>query len=199
MRKSGRPRRTLNALESAIRRDIKAASETTGGTRIRAASDTARIGALRSLLREVEALDPEVVADMRVNAPDAAVGSSVAGAMRGAEAETVFTARRGSDGNVNVERAAQTSQTSDSGQATTSTSNLLAIGHPHAPGAGREYPGVGDPGNVLTLGVPNIYSVNGNAYAIGWNGTRFTLSSVEGGLPGYNSAPDWVRNTFAPW
>jgi RHS repeat-associated protein len=193
-----RVRNTLNTLQAAIRRDIKAAEEPPVGSRIRAASDTARIAILRGQLRELRGLDPAALADMRVNAPDAAVGSGLASVMRGAEAEAVYTAS-GPDGSVTFGRAPQTSQTSDSGRANTSTANLRAIGHPHEPGAGREYPGVGDPGNVLTLGVPNIYAVNGNANAIGWDGSRFTMSSVQGTMPSYNSAPDWIRNTFAPW
>jgi RHS repeat-associated protein len=189
-------RQTLNSLKAAIRAEINQADEPAAGSRIRANSDTARIAVLQTMLSRLEGLDPEVVADMRVNAPAASVGQGLTGAMRGYE--RVYSAIPSEDGGVRYERASQSSSNEDSGRGN-SAPNALADAHRHRPGEGRGYPGIGDPGNVLTRGVAQIYAEGSNSNAIGWNGTRFTLTNMQGSMPSWGSAPQWVRDTFAPW
>ena len=191
-----RARQTIRSLMGAIRRDIRAADQPAEGSRLRAGSDNARIATLRTQLNSLGRLDPAVVADMRVNAPSGAIGTGLTNAMSGT-VEQVFTATT-SSGGVAIGRADQSSQTDDSGRAV-APRGLLAIGHEHGAGAGREYPGVGDPGNVLLQRVPSIYAQGGNSNAIGWNGSRFTMTNVAGSTPPYASAPQWIRDTFAPW
>ena len=115
----------------------------------------------------------------------------------GSASESLFGAT-GSNGIVSYERLNQSSQTSDSGRGAAAP-GLIAMGHPHGPGSGREYPGIADPGNVLLFGVPSVYSQGVNSNALGWNGTQFTLSNVEGASPNYIGAPQWIRDTFEPW
>jgi hypothetical protein len=110
----------------------------------------------------------------------------------------VYSAIPSEDGGVRYERASQSSSNEDSGRGN-SAPNALADAHRHRPGEGRGYPGIGDPGNVLTRGVAQIYAEGSNSNAIGWNGTRFTLTNMQGSMPSWGSAPQWVRDTFAPW
>jgi RHS repeat-associated protein len=192
-----RARQTLKRLEGAIRREIRDADVARPGSRLHETSDDSRITALKSELKALASLDPAALADMRVDPPSASVAQGLLTAMDGARAEQVFVARDTSAG-VSYAPAPMEDQTRDSGQ-TGAVGRLRAMAHPHGPGAGREYPGVGDPLNVLTQRAPNMYQGNGTANAIGWNGTRFTLTNFRGGLPSYSSAPGWMRDTFQPW
>ena len=189
--------RTLQRLRSAVQKEINRASVPGVGSRLRTSSDTARISALTGHLNALNRLRGADIADVRVNAPSEAVGAGLSDAMTGAVAETMYGAT-GSAESPTVGRLAQSSRTVDSGAAR-ATAGLLAIGHPHGSGSGREYPGIGDPGNVLIHRVPMINLTDGNSSAIGWNGSQFTLSGVRGSLPSYRGAPQWIRDTFAPW
>jgi RHS repeat-associated protein len=189
-------RRSLRALMGAIKRDIRAADQAAPGSRMRASSDNSRIDALRAQLKTLKSLNPADLARLRVT-PNSSLATGVTNAMRGAPAESAFAATRTGNG-ITYGRLTQGSQTEDSGQAT-SNPNVATLGHPHAPGGGREYAGVGDPGNVLIHRVPMVYSESGNSNAIGWNGSRFTLTNVEGAMPAYGSAPSWIQDTFEPW
>jgi hypothetical protein len=71
--------------------------------------------------------------------------------------------------------------------------------HAHSGNPGDQYPGVGDPVIMLQTGVPAVYANGGNSAALGWNGTQFTLSPVEGDLPSFERAPSWIKDTFEPW
>jgi RHS repeat-associated protein len=189
--------RTLHKYMAAIQREIDASRQAAAGSLLPADSDVARVASLKTELKQLRGLKPEQLADMRVNSPDPAVGGAATDAMRGAPAETLFGAKS-SNGHVTIGRLEQSSRTVDSGQRKT-IPGLILMSHPHDPGEGREYAGVGDPGNVLLYQAPNIYATSGNSNAIGWDGTRFTLSNVRGEMPSYNSAPSWIRDTFKPW
>ncbi|HYE27064.1 MAG TPA: RHS repeat-associated core domain-containing protein, partial [Allosphingosinicella sp.] len=191
-----RARKTLRTMIGALRREIRAADEAASGSRMRATSDSARIDALKAQLKTLRSLNPADLARLRVT-PNAGISAGITNAMRGAPAESAFGATQTRNG-ISYGRLTQSSQTEDSGQAT-SNANLVALGHPHDSGAGREYPGVADPGNVLIHKIPMVYAEDGNSNAIGWNGSRFTLTNVAGTAPTYGSAPSWIRDTFEPW
>jgi uncharacterized protein RhaS with RHS repeats len=190
--------RTLQRLRAHIQKEIDRASVRTTGSLFRSNSDIARVSALRAHLNALSELTGADIADIRVNAPSAGVGAGLTDAMEGAPPETTYAATGSADSPA-YGRLNQSSRTIDSGEARVSRTLLLAIGHPHGPGSGREFPGPGDPGNVLLLRVPMINLTGGNSIAIGWNGSMFTLSVIRGSLPDYDSAPQWIRETFAPW
>ena len=189
-------RQTLNRLMGAIRREIRAAQNSDSGSRIPSRTDNARAAGLQNQLNTLAALRPEDLVETMVT-PDATVSAGLTNAMRGAPAESIHVATD-SNGSVSYGRLNQTSRTSDSGEGD-AVPGMVAMGHPHGSGSGREYPGIGDPGNVLIHRVPNVYAVDGSSNAIGWNGSRFTMSNVEGTLPSFGSAPGWIRDTFEPW
>jgi RHS repeat-associated protein len=189
-------RQTLQAFRRELRNEIRAASQPAPGSRVPSRSDVGRVQALRTALGQLDGVRPEGVAGTRVDAPDASVGAGLADSIQ--RPETVYTAR-GSNSSPIYERGDQISRTSDSGQANVRTSNLLAIGHEHEPGEGRQYPGIGDPVAVLVSRVPSIYVLDGNVNSIGWNGSRFTLTNIRGSLPSYGSSPQWMRSVFEPW
>ena len=190
-------RRTLNLMIGYTRREIAQADVPAEGSRIHRSSDNARVAGLRVQLRALEAMRPEVLADMRVDPSNtSAANNGLTNAMRGGPNEVIYAATR-SNGSVTYGQL-NTASTDDSGRAKPQT-GMAVIGHNHGPGAGREYPGVGDPTNVLRFRVPMINALDGNSNAIGWNGSRFTLSNVQGALPSYASAPAWMKEVFAPW
>jgi RHS repeat-associated protein len=189
---------TLSVLKGQLRREIRAASEAANGSRLPSARDTARLVGLQGSLKSVEKMDPAVIADMRVN-PNIGYGVGITNAMRGSDPETPFIGRS-SNGSVTYGPVPTLTQDVDS--ATTgpiSRANLVTLGHMHGDGEGRAYAGIADPVDVLKHGVQNVVGLGSNSFAIGWNGTKFTMTSVQGALPSYSGAPGWVRQTFEPW
>jgi RHS repeat-associated protein len=189
--------RTLERLRARVQEEIGAASQPMPGSRFPSPEDQIRRTGLKQVLGDLNALRPADIADMTVDTPSPAVGTGLADAMAGAPGETLFGAT-GSAESPAFGRLSQSSRTGDTAQGRV-PSNALAIGHPHDPGADRQYPGIADPVMVLRFRVPMLFTVEGNTAAIGWNGSTFTLSSVRGSLPAYNSAPQWVRDTHGPW
>jgi RHS repeat-associated protein len=191
-------RQTLAALKGAIRAELRQASEAANGSRLPAPTDSQRLVTLRNSLNSLEKMKPAVIADMRIN-PNTRYGAGITNAMRGALPETPFVGRASGE-DATYASVATLSQTGDSARtAPVDPTNLVIMGHRHGAEVGREYPGVADPVDVLKHGVPNVFALGSNSNAIGWNGTKFTLSNIQGAMPSYSQAPDWVRRTFEPW
>lgn len=191
-----RAARTLRRYENALRADIRLAKTPAAGSKFLSRSDQARVAGLKEQLARVSALSPEALADMRVT-PNVGVAQGLTDAMQGAPSETGFGAYR-ENGGTSYRRMQQSARTEDMGRLQPD-GKLEMAGHPHAPGGGREYAGVGDPVTVLTRGIPMLYTDAGNSNAIGWNGTQFTLTNVRGEKPSYDDAPKWIQSTFEPW
>ena len=184
--------RTLKRLIGAMEREI---SEVQTGSRIPSTPDQIRINSLKTEVKDLRGLDPARIADMRV-AANPSQASAMNSALQGAPAEQVYSGRM-VNGVITYAPARMTSQTGETGQ--TQDRAGFIFGHRHELGGGRQYAGIGDPGNVLLTGRPMVYSEGPNANVIGWDGTHFTLTNVAGKLPSYSGAPGWLRNTFNPW
>jgi RHS repeat-associated protein len=191
-------RRTLDRLKGWVRAELNAALTPAPGSRFPTATDRQRANSLQAHLDRLNRLTPEALADMRVGPPDSAAAVGISNATRAMPAEAIIGATRSSDGQIVYGQGSQDSQTSDSGSGRLPVGAFLAS-HKHEPGENRQYPWAADPGQVLTTHIPMIYTEGANANSIGWNGSKFTLTNVQGNLPSYNSAPQPIRDIFENW
>jgi hypothetical protein len=182
---------TGSRLRREITREIRLTRE--GGTR----QDTQRRGSLQTSLQNLDSIDIETVEP--VAAPDQQLAAGAAQAAREAGSERIVGATAPSETGGTPTYTPLSSSRSRTAATGTMQDGVDLTSHAHSGNPGDQYPGVGDPVIMLQTGVPAVYANGGNSAALGWNGTQFTLSPVEGDLPSFERAPSWIKDTFEPW